>query len=175
MCRRKIPHADSLRAACTPSFILYRSSHAQMDQVGRAFIFYRTKVQGLREVAHWQNENRASGLIQRWARGTMVRKRIPLASRSCYAPLKRELVTLSPCCFKRFVVSNSKTQRHSLCVRMFLLHLRVALQHQPNLWSPEIVGIGLSETDTLCSILKKCYALLMGGCKIVGRAISLMT
>lgn len=60
-----------------------------LDQMERAFIFYKTKVQGLCEVAHWQKENRASGLIQRWARGTLVRKHIPLAS---HVPLEREVV-----------------------------------------------------------------------------------
>lgn len=67
----------------------------------RTFIWHKTKKQGWREICQYQNEQRAAALLQRWTRGVLVRRRLPLASGLLFNPRHY-----------RHYVSDPKTKRH---------------------------------------------------------------
>lgn len=49
-----------------------------IPQVETAFIRHRTRKQGWREIIQYQHEYVSAARIQRWTRGTLVRRRVPL-------------------------------------------------------------------------------------------------
>lgn len=50
----------------------------QNSKVERAYVRYKTVKQGWREIVGYEREKQAATRIQRWTRGVLVRRRVPL-------------------------------------------------------------------------------------------------
>ncbi|CAM9367880.1 unnamed protein product, partial [Hapterophycus canaliculatus] len=57
-----------------------RLERAAVAMVERSYIGLKAREQGWREIVLYRKEHAAAGAIQRWTRGALVRRRIPLVS-----------------------------------------------------------------------------------------------